>query len=1448
KYANRNADQNPTMSTEDKTNAKNTVANATVDNPDSITKATDATNADGYKPQAKTLIDNLNYLTKEQKDAAKKKIDDAPTNAAIDQIVKDYANTNTTPNTTQTEGEKAATREKINNSETSPADAVTASNREGLKDKADKALEAIKNLKYLTTTGDNNDIAQATEELKQVTDPAKIDEIFKKYANRNADQNPTMSTEDKNAAKETADKATFSDPSTITAATDETNADGYKVTAKEYIDNLNYLTPEQKKAAKDKIDEAGTASVDQINAVVKDYSLTNTDQNTTQTEGEKAATRDKINASGTPVSDMVDASNREGLKKKADDALAAIEKLKYLTTGDNSDIAAATEELKKVTSEDQIDEIFKKYAKRNADQNPTMSTEDKEAAKETADKATFNDAESITAATDETNADGYKVTAKQYIDNLKYLTEDQRIAAKQLIDEPATASVNQINAVVKNYALTNTDQNPTQTEGQKAVTKANIENSSTTVTEAVDDSNRDGIQEDVIKAIAALKKLKYLTTDGSDSDQAQAIAELNKVTTKAEIDEIFKKYAKRNADQNTTKTDAEKEAAKEVADKASFTDADSITAATDETNADGYKVTAKGYIDQLKYLTPEQKEAAKQLIDSKTTKDDMDQIVRDNALINVDQNTTMTPGDRVVAKNEIASESAPDAVVTSNEDGNADAADVANALIDNMKYLTPEQIAAAKTAVANAQSKDEIDQAVKDAARTNTNQNTTMSTEDKQRTTALIDSDAPVAQGVAASNEDGEKVPAKALINKLNYLTPEEKEAYKQEIDAASTLTSADILAVVKKAATDNTDANPTLTDAEKAETKSDIALTTTTGGVAVDESNEIGENGDLDDIKEAAKKYIDTLTNLTDAEKTALKNQVDNGTDYNSVLEVAKQAARDDINGSTYAAPSDLADALSQVESATGLKGLKSATTEAVKVDASALIDKLTNLTEEQRQELKEKLENADSTPAAITIAKNAVRQDIGTMAQRTGSSDTSDVDDATNIAQLGKSDLTALIEDATAAVDKMANLTEAQKAAAKAAIAASGSTTEVITALTSAAGTNVTTLPTPGTAPTGTTVADILNQSLVDFKTAAKNAIDNLPNLTAEEKATAKASVDAATNEVSALATVKNATTTDVSRLQNLSDAEKQAALAKIAGDTTLTDTVADDITDAKLDATNRINKLPNISAEQKAEYLNKVATATTAGAALEESTTAKATDDEILATAMAHAREAIARAESVLDKVVYTNSGSTKSTNFNTLRQQLTDLLTAAANGEITAAELEAKLAELTEAQEELDGTEPTKKSINWPLIGGAAVGIAALGAGIAALGDRNSEPAAHAASQAPANAGASNPATGEVSNGVDAQANAGTQQNATGQTHANGVSALARTGADSYSPIFWGMVLMLLGGAAFAAGRRRRPLVAGGRHQRDENEAGVHPLIEMARTRFGARLPRRHSKDS
>ena len=323
--------------------------------------------------------------------------------------------------------------------------------------------------------------------------------------------------------------------------------------------------------------------------------------------------------------------------------------------------------------------------------------------------------------------------------------------------------------------------------------------------------------------------------------------------------------------------------------------------------------------------------------------------------------------------------------------------------------------------------------------------------------------------------------------------------------------------------------------------------------------------NDSLDKAKEAAIAEINTLPNLTDAEK---------------------QAAIDAVNAATT--PEAVQAAL---DAARALNDQRAAELAQAKADAKAVIDSLPNLTAEEKAVAKDAIDKAADKPAIDAI-----------------------VDAARALNDSRNDSLDKAKEAAIAEINTLPNLTEAEKQAAIDAVNAATTSEAVQAELDKARELN-----------------DQRAEDLLKAKTAAKEAIDALPNLTAEEKAAFKAAVDAATtipavqavvdearalndsrNGDKTLEELKAAAKAEVDTLPLLTDAEKAAfkeaidAAADVDAVAVIVDEArslnaqrAEELAKAKEAAQVAIAVLPNVTDAEKADFAARIEAATTPAA---------------------------------------------------------------------------------------------------------------------------------------------------------------------------------------------------------------------------------------------------------
>ncbi|HGK7334986.1 TPA: DUF1542 domain-containing protein, partial [Streptococcus suis] len=854
-----------------------------------------------------------------------------------------------------------------------------------------------------------------------------------------------------------------------------------------------------------------------------------------------------------------------------EEAIAAIEEARD-TTLENienaktaADVDTATLDAEKANAKAEI-KAAADDAKKAIDENANLPESDKNALKLAIDAevAATNleidnakTAEEIDAATLATEKSIAKAEVKaaaedalQAIDENANLTDDEKAKAKADVYVELSKAEKAIDKATTADAIDNAT-----LVGEKAFAKEELEAAADDAKKAIDanthltDDQKQAAKDAVDAELAKAKEAVVAAKTADEVDAATLVGE--KAVAKEEI-KAAADDAKKAIDANSNLTDDEKAAAKaavdtevakanEAIDKAATADAvDTATLVGEKAVAkEELKAAAddaKKAIDENANLTPEEKAAAKKAVDDEVAKAEK----AIDAATKADEVETATlAGEKAVAKEEVKA-AAEDAKKAIDENANlpesektalklAIDAEVAatNLEIDNAK--TAEEIDAATLVGEKAVAKEEVKAAAEDALRAiDENANLTDDEKaaakadvyvelskaekaiDKATTADAIDNATLVGEKAFAKEElEAAADDAKKAIDANDNLTPEEKAAAKaavdtevakanEAIDAATKADEVDAATLagekavakeeVKAAAEDAKkaiDANDNLTDAEKQAAKDAVdaevakandAIDAATKAEEVETATLAGEKAvakeELKAAAEDAKAAIDANDNLTPEEKVTAKDAVD--------AEVAK--ANEAID---KAATADAVDAATLV----GEKAVAKEELKAAAEDAKAAIDANDNLTDAEKQAAK------DAVDAEVAKANEAIDKAA-----------TADAVDAATLAgekAVAKEELKAAAEDAKAAIDANDNLTPEEKAAAKVAVDAEvAKANEAIDAATKA-----------DEVDTATLVGEkaVAKEELKAAAEDAKAAIDANDNLTPEEKAAAKAAVDA-------------------------------------------------------------------------------------------------------------------------------------------------------------------------------------------------------------------------------------------------------------------------------------------------------------------------------------------------
>ena len=515
-------------------------------------------------------------------------------------------------------------------------------------------------------------------------------------------------------------------------------------------------------------------------------------------------------------------------------------------------------------------------------------------------------------------------------------------------------------------------------------------------------------------------------------------------------------------------------------------------------------------------------------------------------------------------------------------------------------------------------------------------------------------------------------------------------------------------------------------------------------------ENEQTSGSGELDNAKTDAKAAIDKLENLNDAQKAMAKEAVDNATttadvttaqnaatgldndmsglknsvsdvdttkngeNYTNASEEAKKAYDEAVSNAqsildkvaNSATSDEVAAAKKAVEDAkAGLDGTTNLSN--AKADAQAAIDKLENLNDAQKAAAKEAVANATTTADVATAQnaatgldndmsglKNSVSDEDATKSDenytnasesakkaydeavsnaqsildQAGNNATSDevavakkaVEDA-KTALDGTTNLSNAKNEAQAAIDKLENLNDAQKAAAKEAVDNATTTAEVTNAQTSATGLD-------------NDMSDLKN-SVSDVDTT-KNG-ENYTNASEEAK---KVYDEAVANAQAILDQAGNSATSD-----EVAAAKKAVEDAKTGLDGT------SNLSNAKADAQAAIDKLENLNDAQKAGFIADVDAASSQQLVEQAVADAKALDSE-----MAKLRQEVESSNQVKDTTKYANSSDTLKKNYDDLLAVATALVSK--NGiDANLATVQQLVSELKAARLALNGVD-TKVETN------------------------------------------------------------------------------------------------------------------------------------------------------
>ncbi|MBD3927879.1 SasC/FmtB family protein [Staphylococcus haemolyticus] len=1152
----------------------------------------------------KEVINNNNDATREEKDTALTLL-----KATFDEKVRDIESA--------TNINEISERKKQAIVDISPIDVIPAIKQQAiqsLNDKADEKLIEIEN--------DTNATFEEREEAKTSVNEALTNA---KNAVRNATTNQLVET------VLTSNSNNISQISTHAIARDKARQELDRVIASKMseIDNDHSATIEEKNETKAKIDEIAKQARLNIERgvhnddvkVAKDKALNqlhNVQVDAIKKNQAKQIITDQANSKKAEIDQTPNATDEEkaAAKAKVDEAVTTAKNaIDQATNNDGVDTAKTNgvdtinNVQPTVVKKDEAKTAIDKAAeakKAEIDQTPDATDEEKAAAKAKVDEAVNNAKASIDQATNNNGVDTAKSEGSDAINHVQPVVV-KKDEAKTAIDKAAEAKKAEI------------DQTPNATDEEKIAAKAKVDEAVTTAKNAIDQATNNAgvdtaksngldsinnIQPTVVKKDEAKTAIdKATNNNGVDTAKTNGVDAINNVQpTVVKKDEA--KTAIENAarakkaeiDQMPNATDEEKAAAKAKVDEAVNNAKVSIDQAINNNGVDTAKTNG---VDSINNVQPTvvKKDEAKTAIDK----------AAEAKKAEIDQTPNATDEEKAAAKAKVdeAVTTAKNAIDQATNNAGVDTAKTNG--VDSINNVQPTVVKKdeAKTAIENAAraKKAEIDQ--------------TPNATDEEKVAAKAKVDEAVNNAKASidqvTNNEGVDTAKSNGLDSINNIQPTvvKKDEAKTAIDKA---------AEAKKTEIDQT---PNATDEEKAAAKAKVDEAVTTAKNAIDQATnnagvDTAKTNGVDSINNvqptvvkkdeaktaienaarAKKAEIDQTPNATDEEKVAAKAKVDEA--VNNAKASIDQATNND---GVDTAKSNGLDSINNIQPTVVKKDEAKTAIDKAAEAKKAEIDQTPNATDEEKAAAKAKVDEA------VTTAKNAIDQATNNAGVDTAKSNGLDSINNIQPTVVKKDEAKAAIDKAAEAkkaeIDQTPNATDEEKATAKAKIdEAVNNEKASIDQATNNDG--VDTAKTNGVDAINNVQPTVVKKD--EAKTAIENAarakkaeIDQTPNATDEEKATAKAKVD------EAVTTAKNAI--DQATNNNGVDTAKTNgvdAINNVQPTVVKKDEAKTAIENAARAKKAEIDQMPNATDEEKAAAKAKVDEAvTTAKNAIDQAT---------------------------------------------------------------------------------------------------------------------------------------------------------------------------------------------------------------------------------------------------
>ncbi len=788
------------------------------------------------------------------------------------------------------------------------------------------------------------------------------------------------------------------------------------------IESMTDLTEEQKNGALSKLEadknnafEAieGTESKNDIVDVFDDVNVKFSDVVSKYAETDFSNAKDKA---------------KKDIAIKAEDIKKAIEAMPHLTDEEKAAAKKQAEDEVKTATE-AIDNIKEAAAKSEVDSKKADAIKELDKIEEL---TANNNLDNLKAAV-KSDIDSRAGEAKSYIDSLADLTVEEKTSYKEAVEVKAEEVKTSVDAITDSSKLE-------EVKALKGTAEADIkkieeEAAGKDLSNAKDKAKNEIATraEDVKKAI---ETMPHLTDEEKAAAKKQA-EEAVKTATDA-IDKI--ENAADKSEVGSKKADGIKELDK-IEELTTNNNLDNLKAAV-KSDIDSRAGEAKNYIDSLADLTVEEKTSYKEAVEAKAeeVKTSVDAITDSSKLEEVKAKKETAETDikkieeeaaakdlsnvKAKAWDEIEKQYKNDvAYIESLTDlTDEEMTDYSNKIIGNamVAYIGIEKAATSRSDIEKY--KTEYNEATEKLKEEAAKKNLTSAKKKAQDEIAKKSEDTKKAIDAMSELSDEKKSAAKKNIDDVNGKALEEINAItdvnkKSEINSKKTDTLEKLEAIEESAAGDNL-------DNLKAAAKTDV-------------------NSEAEKIKEA----IGNLKDLTEAEKIAMKDDVDKKAEEagNAIEAVTDPANREDVLKIKKTVSEELEKEL-EAAKAKDFSNAKDMAKAEIKVkadDAKKAIDAMPNLTTEQKEDAKNKIDELlketeesinnitdDSNKSAVSAAKEGCIYKFEIVEENYANNDFD------NLKEAAKSNIDSEAEAAKKSIDNMADLTAEDKEAAKAKI----------------------------------------------------------------------------------------------------------------------------------------------------------------------------------------------------------------------------------------------------------------------------------------------------------------------------------------------------------------------------------------------------------------------------